>query len=313
MDFSTILFQVIALFIMMAFGLFARKMGYMTDETKRGMSDILIKIVTPAVVITSFSGEFEHDKMSNALLVLAGAVTVHILLCLISLLLFRKESSSRKAVLRFTLIFGNFGFMGFPVLQSLFGLDGVFYGAMFTAAFYLFSWTFGVSLFAKPDGIKGTLKAIFNPPFVSVIVGFLMYISPFRLPSFLQNPIDAIGSMNTPLSMLIIGSVFAEVTLKQVFSDKKIYLVAFLRLLAVPLTAACAVALLNLTGIISLHGIPYHIVLVEESMPCAAYAVIFATKYGGDAKFASTAVAIATASSIITIPLVVWIIGLLGI
>ncbi len=313
MDIKTILFQVTALFIMMGVGLLVRKLGYLTDETKRGMTDILIKIVTPAVVISSFSGAFEHDKMSNAIIVLVGAFVIHAVLCLISLLLFKNEQKDRKAVLRFVFIFGNFGFMGFPVLQSLFGIDGVFYGAMFTAAFYMFSWTFGVSLFTKTTGIKEKLKSIFNVPFLSVIIGLLMYISPFRLPAFLQSPIDAIGAMNTPLSMLIIGSSFAEIKFKEVFTEKKIYVVSALRLIAVPLCTAGVLALLNLSGLVSLHGVPYHVIITEEAMPCAAYGAIFATKFGSDVKFASKTVAIATALSVLTIPLVVWVVGMLGI
>lgn len=313
MDIKTILFQVLALFIMMSVGLLARKKGYMSDEAKRGMTDILINIVTPAVVISSFSGEFEHDKVANALIVLAGAFVMHIILCSISFLLFKKESKDRRAVLRFAFIFGNFGFMGFPVLQSLFGIDGVFYGAMFTAAFYMFSWTFGVSLFTKKTGWKNTLRSIFNVPFISVVVGFLMYISPFRLPDFIQAPVDAIGAMNTPLSMLIIGSTFAEIKFKEVFTDCKIYIAAALRLVAVPICAACITAILNLSGIVSFHGIPYQVVIIEEAMPCAAYAAIFAAKFGSDVKFASKIVAIATAASVLTIPLAVAVVSLLGI
>lgn len=313
MDIKTILFQVLALFIMMSVGLLARKKGYISDEAKRGMTDILINIVTPAIVISSFSGEFESNKVTNALIVLVGAFVMHIILCMLSFLLFKKESKDRRAVLRFAFIFGNFGFMGYPVLQSLFGMDGVFYGAMFTAAFYMISWTFGVSLFTEKTGWKNKLKSIFNVPFISVVVGFFMYISPFRLPDFIQAPVDAIGAMNTPLSMFIIGSTFAEIKFKDIFTESKIYIVAALRLLAVPICAACVTALLNFSGIVSFHGIPYEVVIIEEAMPCAAYAAIFAAKFGSDEKFASKIVAIATAASILTIPLVVAVVELLGI
>ncbi len=313
MDFKTLLFQVLSLFIMMGVGLLARKLKFITDETKRGMTDILIKIITPAVVISSFSGEFDSTKISNAFIVLAGAVVAHTLLCLTCLLLYKKETPDRKAVLRFTLIFGNFGFMGFPVLQSLYGIDGVFYGAMFTAAFYLFSWTFGVSLFTKSTSMKDKIKSIFNVPFIAVVIGVIMYVSPFRLPAFLQSPIDAIGSMNTPFSMLIVGSIFADVNFKEIFTDIKVYIASLLRILVVPVGLILLVWLVNQTNLVSLHGIPYRIVLTEEAMPCAAYAAIFATKFGSDAKLASKIVAIATALSIITIPFVVYLMELLGI
>lgn len=313
MDFNTILFQVLALFVMMGVGLFARKMGYMSDETKKGMTDILIKIVTPAVVISSFSKTFEQEKMTNAWIVLCGAIIMHLILCAFSFVLFKNETKDKRAVLRFGTIFGNFGFMGLPVLQSLFGSDGVFYGAMFHAAFYFFSWTFGVSLFVKPQSTKETLKQIFNAPFVSVVVGVIMYLSPFRLPNFLQNVVDSFGNMNTPLSMMIVGSIFADVKLKEVFSEKKIYIAAAIRLIGAPTLAMLIVLGLNATDLFDMHGIPYQVIIAEEAMPCAAYAAIFATKFGSDAKLASKMVAIATASSIITIPLIVWIMQNVGI
>ncbi len=313
MEFTTILFQVLALFLMMGIGLFARKMGYISDETKKGMTDILIKIVCPAVVLSSFSGEFRPDKMKNAWIVLGGAVLMHLLLCGLSLLLYPKETKDRKAVLRFGMVFGNFGFMGLPVLQSLFGSDGVFYGSMFHAAFYFFSWTFGVSLFTKPQGTKDTIKSIFNVPFCSVVLGVIMYLSPFRFPSFIQNVVDSVGSMNTPLSMMIVGSIFAGVKLGEVLNDWKIYCTAAMRLVGAPLLAMGIILLLNATGLVNLHGIPYQIVIVVEAMPCAAYAAIFATKFGSDAKMASKMVSIATALSIITIPCVVWLMQQVGI
>ena len=86
-----------------------------------------------------------------------------------------------------------------------------------------------------------------------------------------------------------------------------------LRLIAVPLCTAGVLALLNFSGLVSLHGVPYHVIITEEAMPCAAYGAIFATKFGSDVKFASKTVAIATALSVLTIPLVVWVVGMLGI
>ena len=259
MEFTTILFQVLSLFIMMGVGLLARKLGYMSDATKKGMTDILIKIVTPAVVISSFSRSFESDKMANALVVLAGSAIMHIILCSLSLILFKREDKDKRAVLRFGMIFGNFGFVGFPVLQSLFGLDGVFYGAMFTAAFYLCSWTFGVSLFTKPESVKDTIKSIFNVPFIAVMFSVLMYISPFRLPSFLQTVVDSIGNMNTPLSMMIVGSVFADVKFKEIFTEKKMYIAAALRLLIAPAIAMCIALVVGVLFKNVPSGVPFRV------------------------------------------------------
>ncbi len=313
MEFTTILFQVLSLFVMMGIGVFARKKGYMSNEAKKGMTDILIKIVTPAVVVSSFSGEFVKSKLENALIVLAGAFIMHIILCLTSLLMYRKREKAKQAVLRFGIIFGNFGFMGFPVLQSLFGIDGIFYGAMFTAAFYLFSWTFGVSLFTKTSGLKDTVKSILNPPFIAVVLSLLMYISPFRLPSFFQSPVDAIGAMNTPLSMLIVGSIFADVKLKDLVKDKVMYISVALRILGAPIFAMLVMVVLNLITGGKFSGMPFEIIVLEEAMPAGAYTAIFASKFGGDDKLASLIVAVSTALSVLTIPLVAWLMGVCGI
>ncbi len=314
MDVSPILFQVLSLFLMMALGLMARKLGFITDEVKRGMTDILIKIATPAIIISSFLSEFESDKATNALIVLAGAIIMHTTLCLVSFLIFKKETPERRAVLRFAMIFGNFGFIGLPVLQSIYGLDGVFYGAMFSAAFYAFSWSFGVSIYTEKKSFKETVKMILkNVPFLSVVLGFVLYVTQLPLPAFLEKTIDAVGAMNTPLSMLIIGSTFAEIKFSEVFTDLKVYIISAARLLIVPISAALLIWALNLTGLVNFHGIPFQIICVEEAMPCAAYCAIFATKFGGDVKFASKTVVIATALSVLTIPTVVAIISALGI
>ncbi len=313
MEFKMIIVQVFALFFMMAVGFLARKKHFMTDEVKRGMTEILIKIISPAIIIKSFSRAFEAEKLSNIITIAIGGVIIHIVLCLLCFCFFRKETPDRKAVLRFAMVFGNFGFMGFPVLQGIFGLDGVFYGAMFQAPFYLFSWTFGVSLYSKQRDLKGTLKSIFNIPLISVILSLIMYVSPFRLPDFILSPISSIGDMNTPFSMLIIGSIFADVNFKEAFSDIKIYFATALRIVMAPMMVLGVILLVNLTGIAEFKGIAFEIMVILEAMPCAAYCAIFANKYGGDAKLASTVVATATALSIITIPLIVMLLSVLGI
>ena len=84
------------------------------------MSELLLYITSPFLVVSSFNFKYSRDMLVNAGIVLAFALGIHLLAVFLGQFLFRRYPKEKQSVLKFTLVFSNCGFMGFPVLESLF-------------------------------------------------------------------------------------------------------------------------------------------------------------------------------------------------
>lgn len=208
-------------------------------------------------------------------------------------------------VLRAAAIFSNCGFMGFPILASVYGTQGVFYGSFYVLTFNLLIWTAGVAIFTgKREAL--TWKQALNPAVISVLIGFCLFIFSIKLPAPIFKTLDMVGSMTTPLSMLIIGSLLVEIKLSEAFSGFSIFYATIIRLIVLPLTVILLLKLLGANGLIL--GVP----VLAGAMPTAALVAVFAEKHGADALLASRAVFLSTILSIVTIPAMIVLLQLLN-
>ena len=296
---SNIVDQVIILFLLLAVGFYARKRRYINDVVNRGLSDILLNITMPLLVVNSFLRPFQKAMLANAGRMLALSVLMNILLLILGKVLFFKAPPGRQAPWRFITTFSNCGFMGIPLLASLFPELGVFYGAVFQLPFWVFMFTSGITLFTGKTSFRDMGRALLNPILLSTLLGILLFVCSVRLPYPLTQTLGMVGNMTTPLSMIIIGVMLAEVTPREVFSGASIYLISLVRLLLAPALTLGVCRLLHADPVIT------RILVVIEALPSAATVAVFSQQYGGDAVYASRCVFLSTALSLLTLPLVV--------
>lgn len=298
MEYSNILNQIIILFLVMAVGFVAGKKDVITQEVNYGLSKILINITLPFMIVASFSFEFSNEMLHTAILLLIISMAIHLALTLISLVLYRKNSDNVRKILRFITIFSNCGFIGFPVVGSVFGSEGIFYTAIYNVGFNVFVWTVGVMIF-KGRGERDFKKAIINPGIISVVIGMIIFIFSIKLPFAISETISLIGSMTSPLSMIIVGVSLCTVKFKEVFSDISLYYASFIRLIAIPVLVFIVLKACGFDSM--LLGIP----VLVCAMPAAANTVTFAQIFNGDVQCASKATVITTILSAFTIPLII--------
>lgn len=287
--------KVAVILILIAVGYVVTKRGWITERGASEITSLLIKIVTPCLVVNSFLGSTDSLKVSEMLLALAvSALSLGISLA-ISLVTFRKEPPERQKVLRFAVIFSNAGFMGIPLVESIVGSKGVIYGSFFVVAFNVICWTYGYSMMS--GGAKMNIKTVLlNPGIIGLIFGLPIYFLKIQLPAILAEPVGFLSNLNTPLAMLVIGSYIARVDLHSFISDMAVYKMAFLRLVAAPA--------LYLLVLMVIRPEPDLLVssIIQASAPVAANTVLFAVQYHQDSELASKTVAVSTVLSIITIP-----------
>jgi len=300
MDNSQLINQVIVLFIIMAVGFYAKKKKFLNIASDKGLSELLLNITLPFMIITSFNIKYEIEMANNAQKILLYSFLIHISLVFISKALFFKFPKNKQQVFRFITIFSNVGFMGYPVLESIYGGVGVFYAAIFNIPFNILVWTVGVMLFTGEKDFKSMRKALANPALIAVIIGIVLFVTSIRLPIPIESSLKIVGSTTTPISMIIVGSMLGEMKFKDAFSNISVYYAAIVRLFIVPIIIYVVLKLLKVDELL------INICVILEAMPAAVMAAIIAEKYDGDNLLASQCVFITTIVSGISIPIIIF-------
>ncbi|WP_254908719.1 AEC family transporter [Clostridium tyrobutyricum] len=296
--------QIIILFLIIGVGYYASKKGIIDEKMNKGLSDFIVRITLPLLILSSFKGNYSPDMMSTIIKILIFTVLIFIFSIIISNLLNIKISRGKKSVAVFTGIFSNCGFIGFSILNIVYGQKGILYASIFNLVYNLFVWTFGIRIFVKKTDENILKKVLMNPNIISVFIGLILIVFSISIPSILESFCTAVGGMTTPLSMIVIGSILTQVEIKKIFKDLSLYYISLLRLLIIPFLIYLILTLLKVDNLVK------SIIVISEAMPAATLCPILAQSYGGNVKYASQAVFITTLVSIITIPLVITLLNI---
>ncbi len=291
--------QVLVLFILISIGFLCGKKGIINDNAAKKMTDIILYVVTPCVMISAFQKDFSGDALIRVLIAAAAAIVILVLSTLLVRLAVRGKDIDRKKVLRFAVIFSNCGFMSLPLQKELLGEEGWFYGSIFVAVFNVFVWTYGLFDMSGDKKQLSVKKLVFNPGIMGALVAVILFVCRIRLPEIISQPVTHLANLNTPVPMLIIGFYLSNAKLKKAFTDGGAYLAMALRLIAVPVAVTFAMAALGLDKTMIIAYV------IACSAPTAATTTMFAAKFNRDVELSVSVVAASTILSIITMPLIV--------
>ncbi|MFO7153771.1 MAG: AEC family transporter [Caldicoprobacter oshimai] len=298
METNVIISQIAVLFLIIVFGFFARKRNIISGDMTKKLSELILQVTQPLLIITSFNFDLSKEMLRNVGLIFLLSSGIHMFSMMVGWLLYFRYPYKIKSVLKYVTVFSNCGFMGFPVLESIFGSIGVFYGSIYVIPFNILTLSYGVMVFTGKNN-KDTLKKILiHPVIISVAVGMILFLLQLRLPAPLYNAASMVGSMTSPLSMLIVGALLANMPIKKMFLGFPVYYGSVVRLIFLPVLVL---------AVLRFFALPDDILrtcVILTAMPAAVNTVIFAEKYGGDAELASRFVGISTMLSVVTIPLI---------
>ncbi len=298
--------QVATLAILVLVGFFCDKAKIYTETVSRQCNDLLFYIITPAVIIDSFLRVSFTREKGMALLAAAGiALIFHLLGALAIRPLFAKSGEDRP-VFQYATMYGNLGYMGLPLAGAVAGELGVFYCSAAVVVFNIFAFTHGVTLMEKEEKKIQLKKLLVNPGSLGILIGLPLFLLHVKLPAMLGAPIAYIGNLNTPLAMLMFGTYLAHTDLIGMFRRGENYLVAFLKLLALPLVMIGGLYLVGVRGELLVTA------AVFCSAPTANNTVMFAAKYGRDTGTASKVGGFTAVLSILTMPLCIALADFLG-
>lgn len=301
MDFFTAISQILILFIIMFIGAAAKKTKVLNSSMEDSISVLLIQIAMPALVISSTNFERTSEVLPNMLSILAitfVSYIVTIILCTAAVKGLRYDRKSANVFISL-IVFANVGFMGYPVARAFFSEIGVFYATVANLVFTSFLWTYGIILFNSQG--KPNFGKLVNIGTISAFIAVFMFLFQLKLPYYIQTAFDLTGKMTTPLSMILIGAMIAEIDIAKLVSNKKVYIVATIKLLVMPLATAFLLKHLGFNSTV------ISICTVLAAMPSGATNAIFARQFDSEPLFASVGVFITTLLSILTLPLTVFV------
>lgn len=305
MDISIIFSQLLILFIIMALGYLLNKIGLMTKTFNAQLTKLILNVTTPALILDSVLGEDTTLSGKTVLITFIVGAGMYLILPvfakLITLLL--RTPKEQRGIYDFISIYANVGFMGFPLVAAILGPDALLLTAIFNIVFNLSVYSVGIMIICQNSDRKERFspKKIFTPGILFSILAVFLYLFHVSFPQTICTVIKNVGSLTSTLAMLVIGSTLATMSLKDMFTDVRVYAHMIVRQLLLPLLCWPLMKLLIHDNLL------LTVTFIMLIMPVGNTSVLFATEYGQDQTLAAKSVFITTVCCIITIPLLVMI------
>lgn len=301
-NFSEILTLMVTLFSLIIVGYVIAKLDIIDLETNKKLSGFILNVTCPALILNSvLSGDISSSNSTVIVVFICSLVLTALLLVfsfIIPVVLHIK--GPKKYVYKYMTNFSNIGFMGFPVILSIYGPIAVFYTSIFNIPFSILVFSYGVYLAAKSGNKSDTmsLKKCINPGVISALLAVVIFATKIKFPAVIINPISLIGSITTPLSMIVIGISLSALNIKYIFEEKKMYLFILIKMIVIPFAVYTILSPFDLDPVIK------GVTVILSAMPVAVNAVIMANQYDGDVELSVSGVFLTTLFSVISIPII---------
>ena len=290
----------VVLFIIVILGYVACKLGYMGDKFDKKLSSIVVDITCPLLVLSSVMGDELPDRTLILPLLGVGFLT-YILLLVFGFWVPRliTKNHDDQGMIGFALMFANVGFIGYPIVSSIFGPHAVFYAALLNMPNTFFIFTAGVMLIKGEYSLKQfNPKVLVSPAMLGAFLAAIIVALGIHTPDIIARPVTMVGNITVPAALMIIGSSMAKLPIREIIGSPKVYITALLRLTIGPLSIYFLFKACGVSDLVN------NINTVVIAMPVASFGTMFCLKYGRNPSLITETTFITTLGSIITIPLI---------
>lgn len=300
---TPIQYQIVIMFIIMAVGFICGKVKLITPEVNRGLANLALMLVNPLTTFTSYQTAYSDEIAINLLHTFILAITAFAVQIPISILIIKKSRPEFR-IERLSILLSNCSYIGIPLVQSMYGSEGIIYLTAFVTVFHLVTWTYGLSLMSGETDVKKMLRNMISPALIAVLLGAVCFFAGLRLPEIVVTPMKRIADMNTPLAMLIAGSTLSQTNIKVALTRASTYIICALKLLVLPI---CALLVVFNAAKLGVSADIINIVVIAASCPTATIITMFSHRFGKNSVYASEIFTVCTLFSVVTIPFVLWI------
>ena len=290
---GTVCRQILTMIFYMGIGVVLFRRTLISKEGSRSLANLLLYFVLPCVIFQSFCIPRTVEHIQNLLVSFGMAATLLIVSMLVATLLLK-----RTPIDNFAAAFSNAGFMGLPIVTAVLGSEGVFYVAGFIALLNLLQWTYGQWILSR-DRKKISVAAVLkNPIMLSSLAGVIMFVSDIPIPAVMENTLSAISGLNTPLSMIVLGTYLAQTKFSEIIRHGRLYVVSCVRLLLIP-----CISLLILLLLPQCYEKIALALFLAAAAPVGSNVAIYAQRLDQDYRYAVQLVCASTVLSMLCVPI----------
>lgn len=294
----------ITLFAIVVVGYVAGKLGYLGGDFDRQLSRLVINITCPALILSSaMTGELPDRHFIVPLLLISLVTYAALTAAALLLPRFLTSSKADEGAIGFALMFGNVGFMGYPVVDAIFGHEAVFYAAVLNVVNTFAVFTVGTVLITGRGEVgskRFQKKVLYSSPMIAAYLTMaIVALEIDHIPGYVSQPLTMIGNITVPAALLIIGSSMSHLSLRTMLGNRTVYATTLLRLVVLP------VAVYYLTSALGFTDFVVNINTIVIAMPVATYGTILCLKYGRDTTMITEVTFVTTLLSMLTIPALV--------
>ena len=294
--------QIIQLFLMIFMGFLIVKAKLLNSEDSKILSIIVLYLIIPCVIINAFQVDYTPQTVKGLLIALAGSVMTQVILLIVVSILGRVFHLNEVEVA--SIYYSNSGNLIVPIVMFILGKEWVLYGCVFMSVQLVFIWTHCKKIISR-ESTYDWKKIVLNINMISIAIGIILFLTRIHLPAIINNTLSAVGSMIGPASMIVTGMLFAGMDFKQIFANKRVYFVSFLRLIIVPVIALFLIKCSQLSTFSSNGNKLMMIVFLAIITPSASTVTQMCQVYGNNSQYASAINVVTTLLAIVTMPLMV--------
>lgn len=301
MNMTSIISQMAVLFLVLTLGYISNKAKILNADSNKLLSRLVLNISMPCTILSSVMSGAVTATGSEAMTFMLYALASFAVIYAIAWPIPRLIRSPREdfGLIRFLLAFGNIAFMGYPIIQAIYGEGALFYVTLLNIPFNLLLFSVGIILTSGKKE-KMNVKLFLTPTLFASLISVLIFAFHIAMPKIIVDTASLVGHITTPGAMLVIGSTLAEIPFREVFGERRIYPLVFLKLIVIPVAVWLILRLFvtdpQILGVLT----------VEAAMPTATAATMLSLQYGGNDKLASKGVFLMTLFSVATIPLLLY-------
>jgi predicted permease len=303
--FAPTLTQMTILLFFLLCGYLMQKTKYLPENSPAVLSKLENMVFMPALVLDTLSTKFTVESLSSSWRIFAAGMIFTAVSVPVGLLLSgicSRDSYIRK-LFAYGLCFPNTGFVGNAIFKALFP-DQFFLYLIFTLPQTLLVYAWGVPFLLAPTNIQTAvprkrqmIHSFLNPTFLATFVGIVIGLSGLRLPYVLSTIITTANNCMSPVAMLLTGITVAHYKLAELLRDRGVYIVSFLRLIALPALVGILCVVLQLPEL-------YTTCLIgTAALPLGLNTVVIPAAYGREQPTGTSMALISHGVSVITIPI----------
>jgi predicted permease len=304
LDMRVVINRMLAILILLCIGYLARKLKYTDAVSNQKLSHIIVNIAQCGLILGSVMNVEPSYSKAQALSALGISfimMAVFTGLGYLTPILLRDKGETRGTYV-FMTAFSNVGIMGMPLVASIFGPETCFLATLFSIPFNLFMYTVGLAMISGTrQNVRFSPRWFFSPPLLASLAAFFIFFLDIPFPTPVADAAYTLGEFVLPGSMLVLGSSLAGIPTREVFSGVRFYVHLLLKLIAYPLLVGVLLRLFIQDPII------LGVLTVIAAMPIASSATMLSIEYGGNEKLATRGVVLSTFLSVVTVPLIVYL------